>query len=78
MPSTIRPQAPYQEGPDRSRDPTSDDGSSTGDQSIGIHTNGIDTIPMEYIRNGMEWYPLQCKRLHTTAPVKTVGCSGPG
>ena len=50
----------------------------TSDEWIGIHTNGIHTIPMEYIRNGMEWYPLQCKGLHTNAPVTAVGCSGPG
>ena len=78
MPSTIRPPVPYQEGPDRSRDPTSGPGGSMRDQSIGMHTNGIDTIPMECIRNGMQWYPLQCKPLHTSPLVTTVGCSGPG
>ena len=28
---------------------------STADLSIGIHRNGIDTIPMECIRNGLDW-----------------------
>ena len=50
----------------------------TSDEWIGIHTNGIHTIPMECIRNGMQWYPLQCKGLHTNAPVTAVGCSGLG
>ena len=35
----------HQEEPDRSRDLTSGRGSSMGNQSIGIHANGIDTMP---------------------------------
>ena len=31
-----------------------------GIHSIGIHSNGMDTIPMECIHNGMDWYALQC------------------
>ena len=38
----IRSQVPHQEGPGRSRVPTSGCKSSIGDQSIGIHGNGID------------------------------------
>ena len=29
-----------------------------GIHSIGIHSNGMDTIPMECIRNGMDWYAM--------------------
>ena len=33
---------------------------SAGGQSIGIHSNGIDTNPMEYIRNGTDCIGMQC------------------
>ena len=55
MSPTIRPQVPCSKGPNRSRDPTSNDGCSMGNQSIGIPNNGIDTIPMQYIHNGVQW-----------------------
>ena len=31
-----------------------------GIHSIGIHSNGMDTIPMECIHNGMDWYAMHC------------------
>ena len=53
--------------PDRSCDPAAGRRNTTGDQSIDIHCNGIDIIPMECIRNGMDWYPLHWSPLHTNA-----------
>ena len=36
-----------------------------GIHSIGIHSNGMDTIPMECIRNGMDWYAMHCYPFHS-------------
>ena len=46
------------EEPSRARDPTSGRRHSMGIHSIGIHCNSMDTIPMECIRNGMDWYAM--------------------
>ena len=35
----------------------------TSDEWIGIHTNGIHTIPMECIRNGMQWLSIAMQRI---------------
>ena len=36
-----------------------------GIHSIGIHSNGMDTIPMECIRNGLDWIGMQCIAIHS-------------
>ena len=46
------------EEPSRARDPTSGRRNSMDDQSIGIHSNGMGIMPMECIRNGMDWYAM--------------------
>ncbi len=43
------------------------------DQWIGIHSNGIHTYPMECIRHGMDWYPMQWIQLHTIGYQSTAG-----
>ena len=35
-----------------------------GDEWIGIHCNGIHTCPLECIRNGLDWQPMQWFPLH--------------
>ena len=59
------PTDPPWEGLSRAHDPTSGRRHSMGGQSIGIHRNGIDTIPMECIRNGLDWYGMDCNPFHT-------------
>ena len=58
------PTDPPREEPSRARDPTSGRRHSMGIHSIGIHSNGMD-IPMECIRNGMDWYGMHCNAFHT-------------
>ena len=36
-----------------------------GIHSIGIHSNGMGAIPMECIRNGMDWYAVDCYPFHS-------------
>ena len=45
---------PPPEGPDPPLDPAFGRRNAIGDQSIGIHSNGMHTIPMEYMSNGMQ------------------------
>ena len=52
------PTDPPQEGPGASLNLVSGRRNSMGGQSIGIHANGMGTIPMECIRNGMDWYAM--------------------
>ena len=61
-PATIRPRIMRQEEPGRSRDSAPGRGGSTGDQSIGIHSNGIDIIRMQAL--AMEWIGIQCYTAH--------------
>ena len=58
------PTDPQQEGSDPPLDLASGRRNSMDDQSIGIHSNDVDTIPMECIRNGMDWYPMHWSPLH--------------
>ena len=48
------------EEPSRARDPT-----SGRRHSMGIHSIGMGAIPMECIRNGMDWYALVSIPFHT-------------
>ena len=59
------PTDPPREGLSRARDPTSGRRHSMGIHSIGIHSNGMGTIPMECIRNGMEWIGRQSIAIHS-------------
>ena len=52
------PTDPPQEGPGASLNLVSGRRNSMGGQSIGIHANGMGSIPMECIRNGMDWYAM--------------------